>query len=92
MYSVVPTNRYKKSLKHISQHKDFCSKRLDEIVRLLKSGEHLVSRYRDHELSGKFACVRECHIQDDILLMYRKENNTLVLLLVNIGTHSSLFK
>lgn len=92
MYHVVPSNKYAKSLKRIGQHKDFQIKKLDEIILMLKNNEKLEPRYRDHELNGEYSGVRECHIQNDILLLYRKEKNVLVLILVNIGTHSYLFE
>lgn len=91
MYRVFPSGRYKKSLKRISQHKDFNVKKLDEIVSLLKEGASLGPQYRNHELKGEFAGTRECHIQNDILLMYHKEKGTLILLLVDVGLHSFLF-
>ncbi|MBI5400658.1 MAG: type II toxin-antitoxin system YafQ family toxin [Candidatus Yonathbacteria bacterium] len=92
MYHVIPSNQYRKSLKRISQHKDFNAKRLDEIVCLLEDGKNLDSKYQDHELKGNYIGIRECHIQNDILLLYRKEKDVLVLLLVNIGSHSYLFE
>lgn len=92
MYNVIPSNQYRKSLKRIGQHKDFSIKKLDEIVLLLKNNDKLPPRYKDHELKGGFAGTRECHIQNDILLLYSKEKDVLVLLLVNIGTHSYLFE
>lgn len=92
MYHVIPSNKYTKSLKRISQHKDFDVKKHKEIIRLLEKNEKLPPQYKDHELKGDSVGIRECHIQNDILLLYRKENEVLVLLLVNIGTHSYLFE
>ncbi len=92
MYHIDPSNKYIKSLKRVSQHKDFNAKKLDEVVLLLKSGSTLDSMYRDHELKGGFVGIRECHIQNDILLLYRKEKNVLILVLVDIGSHSYLFE
>lgn len=34
---------------------------------------------------------RECHIKDDLLLIYYKDKTVLVLVLVSIGTHHQLF-
>lgn len=34
---------------------------------------------------------RECHIKDDLLLIYYKDKTVLVLVLVDIGTHHQLF-
>lgn len=92
MYYIAYSSQYKKSLKRISQHKDFDVKKHREVVALLESGENLNQKYRDHELKGEYSGVRECHVQNDILLLYRKEKNVLVLILVDIGTHSYLFE
>ncbi|MCI8620439.1 MAG: hypothetical protein HFJ50_01035 [Clostridia bacterium] len=35
--------------------------------------------------------VWECHIQPDVLLEYQKYDDTLILLLLTIDTHSNLF-
>ena len=64
---------------------------LDNIIRLLAKGEPLPETNRDHALSGNWAGHRECHIQSDWLLVYRVENDILVLTLARTGTHSDLF-
>ena len=64
---------------------------LDNIIRLLSRGQPLPEKNRDHELSGKWAGHRECHIQSDWLLIYRIENGVLVLTLARTGSHSDLF-
>jgi mRNA interferase YafQ len=64
---------------------------LDDIIRLLSRGQPLPEKNRDHELSGKWAGHRECHIQSDWLLIYRIENGVLVLTLARTGSHSDLF-
>ena len=92
MYHVFFSNQYKKSLKLISRHKDFDVGKHKEIVRSLKSGDVLNQKYKDHELKGEYSGIRECHIQNDILLLYRKDKDVLILILVDIGTHSYLFE
>lgn len=64
---------------------------LEKIVELLAMGEALPEKNRDHELSGDWAGHRECHIQPDWLLVYRIEDDVLVLTLARTGTHSDLF-
>jgi len=54
-------------------------------------GEMLPETNRDHELSGNWRGYRECHIQSDWLLVYRVENDILVLTLARAGSHSDLF-
>ncbi len=61
------------------------------MVELLAMGEALPEKNRDHELSGNWDGHRECHIQPDWLLIYRIENDVLVLTLARTGTHSDLF-
>jgi len=64
---------------------------LDEIIAKLAQGIPLPESNRDHELTGNYAGHRECHIQPDWLLIYRIENDVLVLALTRTGTHSDLF-
>lgn len=64
---------------------------LKDVVTRLANGEPLDSRHKDHPLSGEWSGHRECHIQPDWLLIYRYENDILVLALTRTGTHSDLF-
>ena len=57
----------------------------------LTNGEPLDAKYKDHQLSGNWIGHRECHIQPDWLLVYRYEDDVLVLTLTRTGTHSDLF-
>ena len=63
---------------------------LEDIVSLLALGEPLPDKNKDHALSGDWVGHRECHIQPD-WLVYRVEENVLVLTLVRTGTHADLF-
>ncbi len=65
---------------------------LEYVVSSLSIGDKLDKKYRDHQLSGNFAGYRECHIKSDLLLVYEIYDNDLILLLVNLGSHSELFK
>ena len=64
---------------------------LEKVVDFLANGETLPEKYRDHDLSGDWIHYRECHIQPDWLLIYRIENELLVLPLTRTGSHSDLF-
>ena len=65
---------------------------LNEVVDKLRQGMPLEEKHHDHELKGKFAGFRECHIKPDWLLIYLLENEILTLTLVDTGSHSDLFK
>ena len=64
---------------------------LDDIIRALSRGESLPEKNHDHALTGDWVGHRECHILPDWLLVYRIEDNVLVLTLARTGTHSDLF-
>ena len=89
-YELVLTSRFKKSLK-IARKRGLNIQLLDTIVEELLQGRELDSKYRDHELKGKYKGFRECHIQPDWLLIYLLENDLLTLTLIDTGTHSDLF-
>ena len=54
-------------------------------------GEELSEKYKDHGLTGNWLGYRECHIQPDWLLIYRMDQDVLVLILARTGSHSHLF-
>ena len=64
---------------------------LDDVIRLLAQGDTLPEKNRDHALTGDRAGHRECHILPDWLLVYRIENDILVLTLSRTGTRADLF-
>lgn len=91
MYLIFSSNRYKRAHKRIKRHKDFNPEKLEEVIDALAQGKKLDPKHRDHELTGDLAGFRECHIQNDILLMYEIVENKLILVLVDLGSHSDLF-
>ena len=60
------------------------------IARTLLKGKSLDPLNRDHKLVGKYQGRRECHIEADWLLIYKKEPDKIVF--ERTGTHSDLFK
>lgn len=63
----------------------------EEVITALAMGETLPSKNRDHALTGNWTGHRECHIPPDWLLIYRIEDDVLVLTLARTGTHNDLF-
>ena len=51
----------------------------------------LPEKNKDHPLTGNWIGHRECHILPDWLLIYRIEDDVLVLTLARTGSHSDLF-
>ena len=69
------------------------SKKLEEVILLLRSEQPLPESYHDHALinSRNNKDMRECHIESDWLLVYKIVHQTLILKLIRTGTHSDLF-
>lgn len=89
-YIVKPTSQFKKDYK-LALKRSLDITLLDEVITTLAMGKTLPAKHTDHSLSGNWAGHRECHILPDWLLIYRLENNVLVLTLSRTGTHSDLF-
>ncbi len=64
---------------------------LENVISALAMGEPLPEKNNDHALFGNWLGHRECHILPDWLLIYRMEDDILVLVLTRTGTHSDLF-
>ena len=90
-YEIKLTTQFKKDIKLAKKQKKNLDKLFGVIDKIAK-GEKLDEKYKDHELSGNYKGVRECHIEPDWLLMYEIVDDILVLVLNRVGSHSDLFK
>jgi mRNA interferase YafQ len=88
-YRLFKTNSFKRSYKkqRFTDEEDLAY--IDVVYNLL-CDKKLEEKYKDHQLIGKLKEFRECHIKPDLLLIYMVEDSTLKL--VDIGSHSELFK
>lgn len=89
-YEIKNTTQFKKDYK-LAKRRGMNIPLLKEIVTKLANGEVLEAKYKDHALAGNWVGHRECHIQPDWLLIYRYEEDVLVLTLARTGTHSDLY-
>ena len=90
MLTIKYETTFKKDFKRIV--KRGCNiKLLEEVIEMLANGKVLPEKYKDHNLTGNYADCRECHITPDWLLIYKINNNELILYLTRTGTHSDLF-
>lgn len=90
-YTIKETKRYRKAYKRVRQKLGFKREKLIAIIETLAQGKALPAVCKDHQLTGDMQQYRECHVQPDVLLMYQKFDEMLVLVLVKIGSHPELF-
>jgi len=84
------TTQFRKDYKRIEKRK-YDLTLLELVVQMLLEEKPLDPKHRDHALTGVYAGHRECHIQNDWLLIYRVERENLILIATRTGTHSDLF-
>ena len=89
-YTVKTTTLFKKDFK-LAMKRGLNIELLENVIALLSMGESLPEKNKDHALTGNWVGHRECHILPDWLLIYRMEDDVLVLTLARTGTHSDLF-
>ena len=88
IYGIKRTTQFKKDVKlMLKQGKDIQS--LLDVVELLRTDAPLPDRCQDHVLSGNWFGKRECHIDPDWLLFYKKCEGLLLLTLLRTGSHST---
>jgi mRNA interferase YafQ len=81
-YPIRGTKQFKKSGKSIEK--------LLFVINKIAEGEKLSPTYRDHSLQGTLKGKRDCHIENDWLLIYSIQDNELIL--YRTGSHSQLFR
>lgn len=88
-YTVKTTNQFKKDFK-LAMKRGLNIDLLETVIATLALGEPLPDKNKDHALTGNWIGHRECHILPDWLLIYRIEEEVLILTLARSGTHSDL--
>ncbi len=92
IYDVQFTKRFKKTFKKsLRRGKD--EKKFLEVLKFIANGEELPEKYKNHALNDnkEYKNCFECHIEPDWLLIYKIQDDKLLLLLFATGSHSDLF-
>lgn len=76
----------------LAKRRGLDTKELSDITDMLQEGKTLPQKCHDHQLTGNYKGYRECHINPDWLLIYKKKETIRVVSLSRTGTHSDLFK
>lgn len=85
---LIYTSQFKKDFKRVlRQRKDLT--KLEYVIETLLSNKKLESKFKDHQLSGKWKNHRDCHIEPNWLLIYQLTIDSLIL--ERTGSHSELF-
>ena len=83
------TTQFKKDLKKY-KHQHAKIDALEEVLKKLRKGEALPQELNPHRLKGNYHGHMECHVGNDLLLIWLDKQQDLIVL-VRFGTHSELF-
>ena len=89
-YEIQRTSQFKKDYK-LAKKRGLDVNELKKVITMLADGEALPEKYYDHPLKGIYNSCNECHISPDWLLIYKIDDELLILSLRRTGSHSDLF-
>ena len=87
-YKLRYAKAYKKGIKKLNNSDRLL---LENILSRLANGEKLERKYKNHALKGNLKGIWDCHIKPDLVLLYKKEEDILILTALAIGSHSEMF-
>ncbi len=83
------SNQFERDLKKmLKQGKN--GGKIEAVMKNLINEEALAPKYKDHKLIGNYKGRRECHVEPDWLLIYKKTPGEIIF--ERTGTHSDIFK
>lgn len=90
MLDVRYSSQFRKDFK-LAQKRGLPTDELKDVIKRLAAEKPLEAKFYDHQLKGKYSSFSECHIRPDWLLIYRIDQEELVLIAQRTGSHSDLF-
>jgi mRNA interferase YafQ len=91
MLSPIKIKKFEKDLeKSRKQSRNFTE--LNTVLRDLIEEKPLPPKYCDHPLKGNWKGYRDCHVENDWVLIYKIDKKEKTLILVRLGSHSELFR
>lgn len=88
MRRIVQTKAFKTDLKKVKHSGRYHIDNLLIVIDQLAQDQLLASKHKDHALTGNWNSHRECHIKPDWLLIYKLEDDLLIL--IRTGSHTAL--
>jgi mRNA interferase YafQ len=91
MYEVQMTTTFRKNTE-LCKKRGYDMELLKTAIHLLEISGRLPKEYRPHKLTGDYAGCWECHLKGDWLLVWKQNDQAMVLLFTGTGTHVDLFE
>ena len=88
VYKIATTKRFDKEYAKLSPSDREIVKK---VINRLAKDEVLEPKYKDHPLKGDYLGCRDCHVKPDLVLIYSKKKDALLMTAFRINSHSELF-
>ena len=88
VFKIATTKRFDKEYAKLSPSDREIVKK---VINRLAKDEVLEPKYKDHPLKGDYLGFRDCHVKPDLVLIYSKKKDALLLTAFRINSHSELF-
>lgn len=86
------SKKARKSLRRLDNSGNFNHSKLTLATDTLAAGKTLPPQFHNHPLQGEYLGYFECHLKDDLLMIYEIDYEKNILIITDIGTHSELFE
>lgn len=91
MWNIARRTQFKKDYKR-ERKSSLDVGELEYVLNQICNREPLPEKYHDHKLVGSWKGRRECHMQPDVLLIYKGDEENQMIVLERLGSHSELFE
>jgi len=93
MFTLIPTNQFKKDLKKaLKRSKNNLPLISEFLERLSNDGVSAIDlKYKPHKLTGNYKDNWEAHIKPDLLIIWIEVIDDNEIILIRLGSHSDLF-
>jgi mRNA interferase YafQ len=87
------TAQFRKDLRRLKKRSQKNFKIVEKFLEnmIVRGFEGVPQKFKPHKLIGNYKDCCECHVMNDLLLIWKEEAMDKTLVLIRIGTHSDLF-
>lgn len=94
MYKIGYSGKFQKDIKLLKKRSFENFEQLRDFIKVLqiKGNKGIHPNHRPHKLSGKYSKHWECHVINDLLLIWKQDDVENTIILIRTGSHADLFK
>lgn len=94
-WKVLKTKQFDKNFRKLTKSgikKDLVDTAVEDLLRWVCREQPLSAKYNLHKLKGNLKDVWDVHLKYDLVLLFKLDNESKCIYLLNIGPHSEVFK